>query len=98
MTCVDFTGYRWSRSTLIAQPSARRLDALEQQLQPGDVELQVPGLVPVADETSPLQALGPQTEAAAVPVQRLAVVTAAVDANVEVTRARILLEGVKPDR
>ena len=56
----------------------RRLDALEQQHQGGEVELPIPGLLPVADEAPALQALGPQAEAAAIPVQRLEVVTAAV--------------------
>jgi hypothetical protein len=60
---------------LIAQPPTCRFNALEQQLQPGDVELQIPRLLPVADEAPALQALGPQAEAAAVPVECLEVIT-----------------------
>jgi hypothetical protein len=61
---------------LIAQASVRRLDALEQQHQGSEVELPIPGLLPVADEAPTLQALGPQAEATAIPVQRLEIVTA----------------------
>ena len=63
----------------IAQAPPDRLNSFEQQLQFCDVQLLVPGLQPVADKAPSLQALGPHTEAATVPVQGLEIVPESCD-------------------
>jgi len=59
---------------LITQAPTYRLDAFQQQLQSRDVELLGTRAPPVPDESAPFQALGPQAEAGAIPIQGLEVI------------------------
>jgi hypothetical protein len=78
----------------MASPSPRRLDTLEQQLQRGHIELAIGAPATIADEPSPLQALGPEAEIGPVEVQRLEIIAATIDEDEQVARERVLPECV----
>ena len=68
----------------------RRLDALEQQLQRGHIELAIGAPAPIADEPSPLQALGPEAEAGPVEVQCLEIIALTIDEDEQMARQWVL--------
>lgn len=68
----------------------RRLDAREQQLQRGHIGLAIGAPAPIADEPSPLQALGPESEAGPVEVQCLEVIALTIDEDEQMARQRVL--------
>ena len=76
----------------------RRLDAREQQLQRGHIELAIGAPAPIADEPSPLQALGPEAEAGPVEVQCLGVIALTIDEDEQMARQRVLSQSTLGQR
>src|SRR5690606_5773933 len=68
---------------------AGRLDAFEQELEPGPVHLTRADLRPVRHEATLLEALGPHAESGAVPVQHLHLRATPVDEHEQLARQRI---------
>src|SRR3989337_1336816 len=72
----------------------RQLDPIEQQHQVGGIQLEPRRACAGEMEHAPLQALVPETEARAIPVEDLHLVAAPVEKGEHVPRERVLLEHV----
>src|SRR5690606_31611398 len=76
----------------------RRLDPFQQKLQARPIHLSRAHRAPVADEAARLQALRPQTEAAAIEIQHADLRAAAVDEHIQPAVQRILTQSLPDQR
>ena len=84
------------RSIALAQLS--RLNAFEHQLEAGPIHFSLCHFLPIREESTLLQALGPKTESGAVPVEYFHLSGPPIDEDEKVAGQRIPVQGVAGQR